>query len=75
LPDQVAQEGLETKESEEDSLTDGVYEYTEPIFPVVLGLLVKVGAHLAETVAGTTTVQFFQQESVPEVDTALIDKE
>jgi hypothetical protein len=38
--------------------------------------LVNVGAQSAgATTVGTVTVQFFQLESVPEVDTALIEKE
>jgi hypothetical protein len=75
VPDQVAQEGLETAERADDSLTDGVYEYVEPINPVAFGLLVNVGAHLAETVAGTTTVQFFQLDNVPAIEVALIERE
>jgi hypothetical protein len=46
VPDQATP--AETTDRVEDSLTVGVYEYTEPIFPVVPGLLVNVGAHLAE---------------------------
>ena len=68
LPDQEAHVGFVTSVSVEDSLTDGVYEYAVPIFPVVLGLLVNVGAHLSLTTgaaAGTITVQFIQLDKVP----------
>jgi hypothetical protein len=42
--DQEAQVGFVTRERVADSFTVGVYEYAVPILPVVLGLLVNVGA-------------------------------
>ena len=66
VPDQAAQVGLVTEERVADSFTVGVYEYATPILPVVLGLLVNIGAHFAEALA-TVTVQFFQLDNVPDV--------
>ena len=78
VPDQEAHVGFVTSVSVEDSLTDGVYEYAVPIFPVVLGLFVNVGAHLPLTTgvaAGTITVQSFSLDKVPRADVALIANE
>jgi hypothetical protein len=54
-----------------DSLVVGEYEYDPSMVLVVAGLFVKAGAQWL----GTLTVQFFQADNVPAVDTALTEKE